>query len=88
MFLFALFLCVFVGWLLIATLGLLGTSLDITAIVAENQILLVAGVPHCYHSGASCDSASYNKTAHPGLSGWAVLFRGAMTTVGRGSPPS
>lgn len=41
MFLFALFLCVFVGRLLIATVGLLGTSLGITAIVAENQILLV-----------------------------------------------
>ena len=41
MFLFALFLCVFVGWLLIATVGLLGTSLGVTAIVAENQILLV-----------------------------------------------
>lgn len=36
MFLFALFLCVFVGWLLIATVGLLGTSLGVTAIVAEN----------------------------------------------------
>ncbi len=46
------------------------------------------GVLHCYRSGASCDSASYNKTAHPGLSGWAVLFRGAMTIDGRGSPPS
>lgn len=32
---------VFVGWLLIATVGLLGTSLGVTAIVAENQILLV-----------------------------------------------
>ena len=31
----------FVGWLLIATLGSLGTSLGVTAIVAENQILLV-----------------------------------------------
>ena len=31
----------FVGWLLIATVGLLGTSLGVTAIVAENQILLV-----------------------------------------------
>ena len=32
---------VFVGWLLIATVGLLGTSLGVTAIVSENQILLV-----------------------------------------------
>lgn len=32
---------VFVGWLLIATVGSLGTSLGVTAIVAENQILLV-----------------------------------------------
>ena len=32
---------VFVGWLLIATVGLLGMSLGVTAIVSENQILLV-----------------------------------------------
>ena len=44
---------VFVGWLLIATVGSLGTSLGVTAIVAENQILLVLALPHCYHSGDS-----------------------------------
>ena len=34
---FCPFLCVLVlGWLLIATVGLLGTSLGVTAIVAEN----------------------------------------------------
>ena len=32
---------VFVGWLLIATVGLLGMSLGVTAVVSENQILLV-----------------------------------------------
>ena len=32
---------VFVGWLLIVTVGLLGTSLGAMAVVSENQILLV-----------------------------------------------
>ena len=32
---------VFVGWLLIATADLLGASLGVTAIVSENQILLI-----------------------------------------------
>lgn len=41
MFLFALFCACLSAGLLIATVGLLGTSLGVTAIVAENQILLV-----------------------------------------------